>query len=417
MSITRMASDADLLIKESVVDIKKSFLKKNILRELYGSGPCTIAQLTKLLHTSVPSVTTLIEELINEQWVVETGIGAAQYGRKPALFALNPVGHNVLVLDINTHESKLAVINLRHEVVARRTVDLPLEDSAAFLKKLQQLADDFLEETGLSQRDFVAVGVSIPGLVDPQTGMNYTYRNLNAPDHSLGEWFEANFQLPVFAINDTKATILGEHRFGLAKGKDHVLSVNIDWGVGLGVILNGEVFQGASGFAGELGHIQVKPDGVLCKCGKIGCLDTVASASALIRRAKHDLANGQASKLAELAKQSAEMDVEKVIEAAKQGDVYAIDLLNDIGTELGKGLAIAVHLFNPEIIIVGGVLATAERFITNPLEQAINKYCLMDFKNKLKVEISHLGEKARLYGTQTYVIERYVDVTEPGLRW
>ncbi|MFC0186344.1 ROK family protein [Pseudarcicella hirudinis] len=171
--------------------------------------------------------------------------------------------------------------------------------------------------------------------------------------------------------------------------------------------MNGKVFQGASGFAGELGHIQVKADGELCHCGKVGCLDTLTSASSLIRRVKERLRLGQVSKLAE--KNIEQIDIEMVIDVANRGDALAIDLLHDIGKEMGKGLSIAVHLFNPEAIIINGVLAKAGKFISNPIEQAIYKYCLADFKNDLTIEISELGENSRLLGTQVYVMGKVLE--------
>src|SRR5690606_28990586 len=130
------------------------------------------------------------------------------------------------------------------------------------------------------------IGVSMPGLINSSQGINLTYLNLTPAGVPLVTYLKQHFDLPVCLFNDTKATTIGEHRFGFAVDKSQVLTINIDWGVGLGIIINGEVFNGASGFAGELGHIQVKPDGMLCHCGKVGCLDTITSAIALIRQAK-----------------------------------------------------------------------------------------------------------------------------------
>jgi predicted NBD/HSP70 family sugar kinase len=206
-------------------------------------------------------------------------------------------------------------------------------------------------------------------------------------------------------INDSKATAFGEYRFGLAKGKSHVLSVNVDWGVGLGIVINGDIFDGASGFAGELGHIQVNPDGVLCYCGKVGCLDTITSASSLLKNIKEGLRNGQVSKLGEYKDKLENINLEMVIDAAQQGDAFAIDIIHNIGLELGKGLSIAVHLFNPQIIIIDGVLSKAQKLIVNPIEHAINKYCLTDFKEELSIEISQLSDDAKIYGVHAYVVE------------
>ena len=184
-----------------------------------------------------------------------------------------------------------------------------------------------------------------------------------------------------------------------------MLAINIDWGVGLGIVVNGEVFQGASGFAGELGHIQVDPEGELCYCGKIGCLNTITSASSLVRRVQRDIQDGQVSKLASFRDNVAQIDIDELINAAYQGDSYAIDILHEAGFQLGKGLAIAISLFNPEVIIVDGVLATAATFILNTIEQAISKYCLSDFRNDMTIELTQLNGTAKWLGTHAYVME------------
>lgn len=386
----------------SIVDKKKSRLKRGILKEMYRLGSRTLAQLAKALHASVPSVTMLIDELASENWVQEIGIGTAQYGRKPALFGLRAGNQAIVVIDISVHDIKMVVFDLTNQVLDRLDVNLRLEDSVTFVEALRVPLEELAERIQEKQLTIIGVGCALPGLVDPKTGINYTYKRLNRPEQSLQELLADSFEAPVYLINDTKATILGEHRFGLAKGKNHVLSINIDWGVGLGVIMNGEILQGSAGFAGELGHIQLQADGELCTCGKVGCLDTLTSASSLIRRVKAGLREGRVSKLAE--ENFEDIDAEMVIDMAKAGDELAIDLLNEVGSELGKGLSIAVHLFNPELIIVNGVVAKAERLITRPIEQAIDKYCLADFRNKLVITVSRLGEMAKLCGTQAYVV-------------
>jgi predicted NBD/HSP70 family sugar kinase len=401
------SSEVDIFPKTSVVDYKKSQHRRRILIELYRSGTSSIAELARVIHSSVPSVTSIVEEMIEEKWIVPVGTGITKQGRKPVLFSLSTERYYVVVLDVSTHDTKVLIMNLKNEVVLRRDFDLRLEDSPRFLNALINATEEVLKESNIRYDDFMAMGVSVAGLVDTRKGYNFTYRSLNQSENSFGSTLERYFNFPVYVINDTKATTLGEHRFGLAQGKDHVLAIYIDWGVGLGVILNGEVFQGASGFAGELGHIQVVPNGELCHCGKVGCLDTITSAASLIRRIKKGLAEGRISRLSAI--EMDKIDAETIIDAAWQGDSFAIDILHEIGMELGKGLSIAIHLFNPEIIIVDGVVAKAGAFITNPIEQAINKYCLTDFRSNLTVVISQLGQEAKWMGTQAYVVEKVIE--------
>ncbi len=389
----------------SVIDRKKGKLKRHIISALYHTQSGTIAQLAHALHTSIPSATALIDELTLGHWVEGIGTGAAPYGRKPSLFALDPNRYVTVVADINVHDTKLLAFNLANRVVHRLDVDLRLEDSPTLLSGLAEPLTQLAERIGQHRQQVIGVGAALPGLVNPWQGIDYTYPSLNAPDGSLHQLLYRVFDAPVYLINDTQATILGEYRFGLAQGKSHVLSINIDWGVGLGVIIHGEVLQGSGGFAGELGHIQVRPDGERCGCGKIGCLDTLAAAAALIRRANAGLAAGRQSWLTA----ANTLTIETIVAQANAGDAFCLDLLSDVGTELGRGLSTAVHLFNPELIIVNGVLANARTAITQPIEQALAQYCLPNYRDNLSIQLSELGEMAKLCGTQAYVLQNLLE--------
>lgn len=392
----------------SVIDIRRNRLRSNLILELYQSGQTSINKMARSFHASIPSATGIVNDLMKEGWITESGTGPARAGRPPVLYGLNSQKYFTLIMDINRHDTQLVVFDLANQLIVKRQVDLKLEDSQKFLDSLIQETDNFLNFHGIKREKLWGIGMSMPGLINVKKGVNQTYPHLTRPDVTLSTRLESYFELPVVLINDTHATTIGEHRFGLAKGKKHVLTVNIDWGVGLGILLNGEVFNGASGFAGELGHIQVQPDGLLCHCGKIGCLDTITSGFALIRQAKEGIRAGRVTILPQLLSEGEELETSHIIKAAHNGDEFCIDLLSKLGMELGKGIATAVHLFNPEIVIVTGVLAEAGSYISNPVEQAINKYCLSDFKTSLSIRISQLGSKARLWGVQAHLIEHLV---------
>lgn len=401
----------DLIAEEpnSVIDIRKNRIRSNLLLHLYQSGDTSINKMARLFHASIPSATGIVNELMRDGWITETGTGPARAGRPPVLYGLKAKKYLTLIMDINRHDTQLVIFDLHNQLILKRKVDIRLDDSADFLEQLFALTDDFLNSNNISHSKLWGIGVSMPGLINSSQGINLTYPNLPPSGIPLVTHLRKHFKLPVCLFNDTKATTIGEHRFGLAMDKSQVLTINIDWGVGLGIIINGEVFHGASGFAGELGHIQVKPDGLLCLCGKVGCLDTITSGIALIRQAKEGIKSGRATILSQIVDQNLDLlDTTHIIEAVHAGDEFSIDLLSTVGTELGKGLATAVHLFNPEVIIVGGLLAEAGPFISNPIEQAINKYCLSDFKNSLSIHISKLGSKARLLGTQAHLFEHLI---------
>lgn len=392
----------------SVIDIRRNRLRSQLILELYQHGQTSINRIARFFHASIPSATGIVNDLIKEGWIHETGTAVARAGRPPALYGLNTEKYATLILDITRHDTQLVVFDLANEFVARQQIDLKLDDSEIFLDTLIEETDAFLKAHNLNHNRLWGIGVSMPGLINVQKGTNQTYPHLTGTDLSLAARLEAQFQLPVALINDTHATTIGEYRFGLAKGKHHVLTVNIDWGVGLGILLNGEVFNGASGFAGELGHIQVQPNGLLCHCGKIGCLDTLTSGFALIREAQAGIEAGYKTALPQMVKENESLDTHHIIRAAHNGDEFCIELLANLGAELGKGIATAVHMFNPEIVIITGLLAEAGPFIADPVKQAIHQYCLADFRDALTLRVSQLGSKARQWGVQVHLVEQLV---------
>lgn len=376
--------DLDVNGIDFVVDIKKNKQKKGILYDLYFKNKNTIAELSHSLHISITSITALIDELVEEKWISETGFNISKQKRRPAIYGVNPNKNYVLILDFNTHDTQIAVLNLKNEIVFSQVSDLQLKNNPLFLETLFKLVDNIVQLKVSNGKNIIALGMAIPGLVNKKTGINYTYKSLNSQDIYLGKLIENYYNLPTFVINESKATAVREYHFGLAKVKSHVLSVNVDWGIGLGIVLNGEIFDGASGFAGELGHIQVNPEGVVCSCGKVGCLDTITSVSSLLQCIKNGLRNGHFSKLSECKDSLENINLKMVIDATQKGDGFAIDILRNIGFGLGKGLSIVVNFFNPQIIIIDGVLSKAQKLIVNPIKHGINKYCLIDFKEDLK---------------------------------
>ncbi|MNL20887.1 N-acetylglucosamine repressor [compost metagenome] len=192
---------------------------------------------------------------------------------------------------------------------------------------------------------------------------------------------------------------MAEFTHGMAKGKQNVLILLMDMGVGLGIIMDGKLRKGACGFSGELGHIPFVENGALCYCGKHGCLETIASGNALSEMAKDGILSGKNSMLNKLSK-----------EAANKGDQYAIQLLSNIGTYMGKGIAMLIQLFNPELIILSGKIAEAKQYITLPMQQAINTYCMTQIRERTTIISSELGENSRLLGYATTGIDHFLDI-------
>ncbi|MDX1603931.1 MAG: ROK family protein, partial [Salinimicrobium sediminis] len=281
-----------------------------------------------------------------------------------------------------------------------------IESDNGLVDHIYAEATKLMKDSGINLDKLLGIGVSMPGLVSSEEGKNFTYFIKEEESESLEEILKRKFNKPIFILNDAKSACLAESNFGLANNRQNVLVISMDWGIGLGVIIDGKVYQGSSGFAGEFGHIPLVDDGLLCHCGKRGCLETVASGLALTRMAQEGILAGESTSLSQLSKKELEnLQPGKIIEAANMGDQFSINILSKVGINLGKGLAILIQLFNPELIILEGKFAKAQQFITIPIQQSINTYCMAQLREKTKISLSNLGEDSVLLGSVATVME------------
>lgn len=199
----------------------------------------------------------------------------------------------------------------------------------------------------------------------------------------------------------------GEFTLGTVKNEKNVLFINMDHGLGMGIMINGHIYYGKSGFAGEFGHIPVYKNEIICHCGKKGCLETEASGWALVRKFREKLIDGSSSVI---DIDQDKIRLEDIVNAAKKDDTLAIELIAEIGEHLGRGIALLINLFNPELIIIGGKLAETGEYLKLPLKIALNKYSLSILNTDTQLKISSLGDKAGVLGACLIVRNRILDL-------
>lgn len=393
----------------SNIEHKKIFQKNAIIEYLYKQGPTSNPDIARYTKMSSPTITKLIHELISLGIVIDMGIGESIGGRKPNLFGINPNARYIVGVDIDCRMVKLGIFNLANEAVSEIiTYFGNVKDKNQMFEDLFNRLDALLEQTNLDKSAFLGIGVSIPGLINSKTGQ--TYMDLRINGKKLEELFTSRYQLPVIIDSDSRVMAIGEQAFGFAKSKKDVLCLNICDGIGLGMILNGIVYRGKSGLAGEFGHINVVKGGNLCTCGKYGCLETVASGTALIEQAQQGIKKGQETLIKELVNNDLEnIHVSDIIEAVNKGDIFAIEIINKLGHFLGEALSSLVHIFNPEMIIIGGKVALAENYLINPIENTLNKYTISHIKKDTEVVTSTLQEKVKLLGSVAMVMNQVFD--------
>ncbi|MRG47976.1 ROK family protein [Chitinophaga sp. SYP-B3965] len=391
---------------------KQVQLKYRLLQYMYTKGPSSVAGLCETLSISTPTAMKLLLEMSRERIVEKKGQGESIGGRRPDLFRLRKHGLFIICIDIELFKTSMVIVdNNNNFITAVKSVPVTLSRSrSAFFDTLLGHVEELIDSAKIDTGLLIGCSIGMPGLIDTQLGENFSYLLDDTGHMSLREAFEQQLGLPVVIQNDVKGSALAELRVGHAKNKKNVLVILMDWGIGLGIIMDGKVQQGSSGFSGEMGHMPFAENGELCYCGKHGCLETVASGMTLSKIARQGILSGQNSIINDLSnKEVYRIETELIIRAANNGDQYSIQLLSNIGTNLGKGISVLIQLFNPELVILSGKIAAARQYITLPMQQAINTYCMTQIREKTQIVSSELGDHSRLLGYAAEGINQFFD--------
>lgn len=386
---------------------KKLLQKNEIIKLLFLQNSLTNAKLVKETGLSLPTITQLIAELSEEGYVELIGSDSSSGGRKPNLLGLKNDAFYIISINIERYSGEIVLINSNKQNFGKpRQFEMDLNDKNATIDIVSANILKLIDESNINLNRLIGVGISMPGLTDADKGINYNF--LNFDELSVADIIEKRVKLPVFIMNDAKARALAELRFGKAKEAQNALVIYIGWGLGTGLIIDGQLYNGSAGFSGEFSHIPITDNGILCQCGKRGCLETVASGTALSRLAKEGIARGESTDLVRIAgESSSSIHYMAIVESALKGDSFSIDILAEVGSELGRGIAMLVQILNPELIIFGGKMVKAGQFLTIPIEHSLNKYCLKDLRKPITIDISEMGEQASLLGAAINVTERY----------
>lgn len=377
---------------------KGALLRKRMISYLILHGNSTILELSKTLDLSVPTVTKMIDEMCQQGILNEFGKMETNEGRHPHLYGLNPEAAYFVGVDIKNSGVNLGLINFNGDLLEDH-INAPyhFDNSLEGLHALCRVINDFVDHCQVERDKIANVNVNVSGRVNPESGYSYSWFNLG--EQPLTVTMSQLTGLHVTIDNDTRAMTYGEYLRGNNQAKRDILFVNVSWGLGLGIIIDGKVYTGKSGFAGEFGHTPVFDNEVICHCGKKGCLETEASGSAIHRKLQARIAAGENSILAEaMARDPQSVTLETIIDAVGREDMLCIELVEEVGSILGKQVAGLINLLNPELVIVGGLLSMTGDYLLQPLRTAMRKHSLQMVHRDTHVVLSTLMGKAGLVG-------------------
>ena len=380
------------------VAYKNINLKKAVIAYFANIGNATIADLCKELNLSIPKVTNLLNDLIHDGMVQDNGKIDSSGGRKPNLYGL--ISDSVLFIgvDVKKNHINIGLTDLSKNIIKiSEKIAYQLDNTKESLENLCDLINQFIKDGPAPKEKILGIGINLSGRINHTSGYSYSFFYFE--EEPLTKIIEAKVGISVFLENDTKAMACGEFSSGgIAKAEKDVLFLNLDYGIGLGIFIDGKIYYGKSGYAGEFGHIPLFDNEILCHCGKKGCLETEASGWALTRMFKEKIKEGSTSILTTTKKNVEDIEMDDIIFAANNDDVLAIELIGRIGSNIGRGIALLINIFNPELVILGGSLASTEEFIRLPIKSAINKYSLNLVNNDTQLKMSKLGEQAGIIG-------------------
>ena len=380
------------------VAYKNINLKKAVISYFANIGSATIADLCKELNLSIPKITNLLNDLIQDGLVRDNGKIDSSGGRKPNLYGLIPDSVVFVGVDVRKNHINIGLTDLSKNIIKiSERLPYKLENTKESLENLCTVINQFIKEAPVLKEKILGIGINLSGRINHTSGYSYSFFYFE--EEPLAKIIEAKVGIPVFLENDTRAMACGEFSSGgIAKSEKDVLFLNLDYGLGLGILVDGQLYYGKSGYSGEFGHIPIFDNEILCHCGKKGCLETEASGWALTRMFKEKLREGSSSIVTNTKTNIENIEMEDIILAANNDDVLAIELIGKIGTNIGRGIALLINIFNPELVILGGSLATTKEYIRLPIKIAINKYSLNMVNNDTQLKMSNLGEEAGIIG-------------------
>lgn len=376
---------------------KNALIKREILRLCIAHNNYSIADFSKELGISVPTITKLIGELIVEGFIRDEGKIGTAGGRRPSVYGLNPQAGYFVGVDVARHHFHVAICDFKGEMVGyNQDIEFVLEANAESFREMCRMIKEQITSSGIPWFKVLGVGISLSGRVNPEKGYSLTY--FMSDDIPIKDLFEKELGVPCNIENDSRAMAYGEF---MSRGKDvdqDMICINLSWGLGMGMIIGGKPYYGKSGFSGEIGHFPLLNNDIICRCGKVGCLETGASGSALHRWILEKLSAGRQSSLSESFEQKGDIELDEILQAIHEEDVLAIEGIGKIGQTLGRGIAGIINIFNPGLVIVGGRLIVGKDYLLLPIRTEVNKLSLTKVNSDTRICLSQLGRRAASVG-------------------
>jgi len=446
-------------------DLVRELNKAVILNIIWRHAPISRAEIARVSGLTRGTVSSLVDELIRDSLVKEIGTGTSAMGRKPIMLQLNAGAGVIVGVDLGVNYILIILADLRAQVLARNRLSIrPDMGEKRILDVMLDGIARIMAAAPTTPRGLLGIGVGVPGLVETDHGVLKFAPNLRWKNVPLKDILQDRFEMPVYVDNEANVGALGEKWFGAGQGIRHMVYLSVGIGLGAGVVLNGELYRGATGYAGELGHFTIDPDGPVCGCGNRGCWETFASELATLRRAREAVERGEGTILRGLldakclragagdtstagtvgdptfsvdsagasagehgtdagqqhttpdemsrgtGDTAAGLSVGLLVEACERGDVTAQRVLKETGRYLGIGIAGLVNAFNPEVVVVGNTIGQCGRWVLDEAAKEMQARGLSQLVRGVRIVPAMLGPDACAVGGVSLVLSDFLSL-------
>ncbi|NLF52173.1 MAG: ROK family transcriptional regulator [Leptolinea sp.] len=388
-------------------NLVRKFNTAVVLNTIRQHAPLSRAEVAKFTGLNRSTVSQIINTLLDRKLVQETTLQVDRIGRPGLLLELNPSGGFAIGIEIGVNFLSLVATDFLANVFWRQRLKSDARDNVdTILERAYEMTEIGLEKGTAAGLQPLGIGLGVPGLVDLRHGELMFAPNLGWAHVPMAKLWSQRFDLPVFVDNEAKAAAVGEYYFGKSRGINNFIFLNAGVGLGAGIMIDGKLFRGSHGFASEVGHMVMDKNGDLCGCGKRGCWETQVSPKAVIRRFQETLKQGVPSTVLLAADNDMDNIVfETIANAALQGDNAALIAMQEVGEQLGLGIANLINVFNPEMVILGGELNYASEILLPVVRQVISRYAINLETQDLIIAASAHGRDACVMGAVALVLD------------
>jgi len=380
-----------------------------VLRLINTQSPISRAQLAVITGLNKSTVSSLVDELLERNLIHETGSNTGGAGRPATLLEMNPQAGSIIGVELGVDFVSVAVTDFLGNILWRRHEETdPTEDHEKVINQTLRIVKEAMTTGRRKHYHFMGLGLATPGTVDVNEGVLIFAPNLHWRNVPFVKIFSEQTKLKVFVENDANAAAIAEHLFGTARQCQDFLFVFAGVGIGGGLFLNGKLYRGKNGYAGEIGHspIMAEPTQTVCHCGNRGCWETYANQYSIIQRIQARLEVKRTSIIPQLmAAQNSALNIPLIKQAADAGDLEAIDSFTEAGHAMGQGFAGLINIFNPEKVILGGPLSIAGEYLLPAIKETVTRHSLPEIVQQAEVLLSPFGPDASLIGAIAIVVD------------